>query len=105
MHEAHVCWQLGFIDVPDQGWAWAETLVPEHSGGFFVGLQGTEKDYVLVQPVSDGGIDAGKLTTHLSNPFEEDPKPKPGLSEAAAQRRDALLAWGYGAGHGLPQVG
>eukprot|EP00435_Cladocopium_sp_Y103_P044957 s1833_g12.t2 len=49
--------------------------------GFFVGLQGTEKDYVLVQPVSDGG-----------------------LSEAAAQRRDALLAWGYGAGHGLPQV-
>lgn len=49
--------------------------------GFFVGLQGTEKDYVLVQPVSDGG-----------------------LSEAAAQRRDALLAWGFGAGHGLPQV-
>ena len=65
-----------------------------------------------MQPVSDGGTDTGKLTTYLSGipPLlsrepPTDVSPKPGLSEAAAQRRDALLAWGFGAGHGLPQVG
>jgi len=47
--------------------------------GFFVGLQGNEQDYVLVEPVDNGG-----------------------LLEAAERRRAELLAWGYGGG--LPEV-